>query len=98
MLATLAVDGGHRVVALDRYGDLDLRELCDGVSLERDLGGRGGLAALVLAAGGVRSAEGRRAVAAFDASLRDATNALNPGTTADLVAATLFVALLENMI
>jgi triphosphoribosyl-dephospho-CoA synthase len=49
----------------------------------------------VLAAGGVRSATGRREVSAFDASLRDPTNALNPGTTADLVAATVFVAALE---
>jgi predicted ATP-grasp superfamily ATP-dependent carboligase len=46
MLAELAVDAGHRVVALDRFGDLDLERLCDGVSLRGDLGGRGGLAAL----------------------------------------------------
>jgi triphosphoribosyl-dephospho-CoA synthase len=52
----------------------------------------------VLSAGGVRTAAGRRAVARFDASLRDAGNALNPGTTADLVTATLFVAVLEGML
>ena len=52
----------------------------------------------VLAAGGVRTAAGRRALRSFDASLRDSSNALNPGTTADLVTATLFVALLEGML
>jgi triphosphoribosyl-dephospho-CoA synthase len=52
----------------------------------------------VLAAGGVRTAGGRRAVQSFDASLREPGNALNPGTTADLVTATLFVALLEGML
>ena len=34
----------------------------------------------------------------FDASLREDGNALNPGTTADLVTATLFVALLEGIL
>jgi triphosphoribosyl-dephospho-CoA synthase len=52
----------------------------------------------VLAAGGVRTAEGRRALRSFDASLRERGNALNPGTTADLVTATLFVALIERML
>jgi triphosphoribosyl-dephospho-CoA synthase len=52
----------------------------------------------VLAAGGVRTAAGRRALRTFDASLRESGNALNPGTTADLVTATLFVALLEGML
>jgi triphosphoribosyl-dephospho-CoA synthase len=51
-----------------------------------------------LAAGGVRSAEGRAALAGFDASLRGDGNALNPGTTADLVTAVLFVALLEGVL
>ena len=50
----------------------------------------------VLATGGVRSAPGRTALADFDASLRREGNALNPGTTADLVTAVLFVALLEG--
>jgi triphosphoribosyl-dephospho-CoA synthase len=53
-------------------------------------------AARVLAAGGVRSEAGRMALAAFDAGLRVDGNALNPGTTADLVTAVLFVALLEG--
>ena len=52
----------------------------------------------VLSAGGVRSARGRTALARFDASLRQDGNALNPGTTADLVTAVLFVALLEGVL
>jgi triphosphoribosyl-dephospho-CoA synthase len=55
-------------------------------------------AAAVLAAGGVRTAEGRAALARFDASLRDPGNSLNPGTTADLVAAGVFAALLEDLL
>jgi predicted ATP-grasp superfamily ATP-dependent carboligase len=50
MLAELAVRAGHEVVALDRFGDLDLQRLCPSVSVLRDLGGRGGMAALVDAA------------------------------------------------
>jgi triphosphoribosyl-dephospho-CoA synthase len=53
-------------------------------------------AAAVLAAGGVRSEAGRAAVDGFDAMLRRDGNALNPGTTADLVTAVLFVAALEG--
>ena len=52
----------------------------------------------VLADGGVRMASGRRALAAFDASLRRDGHALNPGTTADVVTAVLFVALLEGVL
>jgi triphosphoribosyl-dephospho-CoA synthase len=55
-------------------------------------------ASQVLALGGVHSRRGRRAMAAFDNSLRRADNSLNPGTTADLVATTLFVALLEGVV
>jgi uncharacterized protein len=50
MLAELAVREGHDVVALDRFGDLDLRALCPSVSILRDLGGEGGMAELVQAA------------------------------------------------
>lgn len=53
-------------------------------------------AAEVIAAGGVRTDAGRTALAAFERDLRDAANARNPGTTADLTAATLFVALLTG--
>ena len=52
----------------------------------------------VVSAGGVRTARGRTALAEFDASLRQKGNALNPGTTADLVTAVLFVALLEGVL
>jgi triphosphoribosyl-dephospho-CoA synthase len=52
----------------------------------------------VLAAGGVRTAVGRRALRRFDATLREHGNALNPGTTADLVTASVFVAVLEGML
>ena len=55
-------------------------------------------AARVLAAGGVRGDAGQEALRAFDASLRRDGNALNPGTTADLVTAVLFVALLEQLL
>jgi predicted ATP-grasp superfamily ATP-dependent carboligase len=50
MLAELGVKAGHDVVALDRFGDLDLQPLCPSVSVLRDLGGRGGMPALVDAA------------------------------------------------
>jgi predicted ATP-grasp superfamily ATP-dependent carboligase len=55
MLAELAVVAGHEVVALDRFGDLDLQRLCPSVSVLRDLGGRGGMAALVDAAAEIRA-------------------------------------------
>jgi triphosphoribosyl-dephospho-CoA synthase len=48
----------------------------------------------VLAAGGVRTQAGRLAVADMDRSLRDPRNLANPGTTADVTAAAIFVALL----
>lgn len=51
-------------------------------------------AAAVLAEGGVRSPEGRRAIAAMDAALRSDRHDRNPGTTADLTTAAVFVALL----
>jgi triphosphoribosyl-dephospho-CoA synthase len=52
------------------------------------------LARTALTAGGVRTADGRRALDQMDLALRDARNHSNPGTTADLVAATIFVVLL----
>jgi predicted ATP-grasp superfamily ATP-dependent carboligase len=55
MLAELGVKAGHDVVALDHFGDLDLQRLCPSVSLLRDLGGRGGMAALVDAAEEIRA-------------------------------------------
>lgn len=53
-------------------------------------------AAAILAIGGVRTPEGRAELDKFDAELRHSGNARNPGTTADLTAAALFVALLED--
>lgn len=51
-------------------------------------------AARVLAAGGVRTEAGRAEVARLDRNLRDDRNTRNPGTTADLTASAIFVALL----
>ncbi len=51
-------------------------------------------AATALGAGGVRSAAGRRAIDEMDRGLRDARHTANPGTTADLTAAAIFVVLL----
>lgn len=50
----------------------------------------------VRAAGGMRTNAGRRAVASFDLELRDSRNSRNPGTTADITAAVVFVALLND--
>ena len=57
---------------------------------------RGRDAAARVSADAARVLAGQLAVDAFDASLRQDGNALNPGTTADLVTAVLFVALLEG--
>jgi triphosphoribosyl-dephospho-CoA synthase len=77
---------------LARVPDTLIARKRGGAAAERVAAG----AASVLAAGGVRDDAGRAALAAFDASLRTDGNALNPGTTADLVTAVLFVALLEG--
>jgi triphosphoribosyl-dephospho-CoA synthase len=50
----------------------------------------------VLAAGGVRSAAGRHAIDGMDRGLRGAHHTGNPGTTADLTAAAIFVVLLQG--
>lgn len=50
----------------------------------------------VVAAGGVGTPEGRRLLRSLDQHLRSQGNTLNPGTSADLVAACLFVALRET--
>lgn len=50
----------------------------------------------VLALGGVRSPVGRRAIDEMDRGLRDARHAGNPGTSADLTAAAIFVVLLRG--
>jgi triphosphoribosyl-dephospho-CoA synthase len=53
-------------------------------------------ATAAVAAGGVRTAEGRSQLDALDRDLRDDRNAANPGATADLTAAALFVHLLTG--
>jgi len=55
-----------------------------------------GRARTVLERGGVRTPAGRDAIAALDGDLRDPRNTRNPGATADLTAAALCVALLED--
>jgi triphosphoribosyl-dephospho-CoA synthase len=50
----------------------------------------------VRAMGATQTAEGRKALAALDAELRDARNQRNPGTSADLTCAALFVVILEG--
>jgi len=48
----------------------------------------------ILRLGGLYTAQGREKVQAMDRSLRDEAHKLNPGTTADLTAAAIFLALL----
>jgi triphosphoribosyl-dephospho-CoA synthase len=55
-------------------------------------------AAEILKMGGIATPEGRRAGIQFDRYLRSQGNKLNPGTTADLIAACLFAALRENKV
>jgi triphosphoribosyl-dephospho-CoA synthase len=64
-----------------------------GHDVARDVSAR---AAEVLALGADQTESGRSALAAFDAHLRSDGNRLNPGATADLIAATLFVQGLET--
>jgi triphosphoribosyl-dephospho-CoA synthase len=54
------------------------------------------LAREALEAGGVRSALGRHAIDRMDGAIRDARNSNNPGTTADLTAAAIFVTLISR--
>ena len=65
----------------------------NGVAVAADVSRR---AARVLAAGGAASAAGRARLGALGRELGGRSHALNPGTTADLVAASLFVALTEG--
>ena len=51
----------------------------------------------VLADRGVRSLKGRRAIDDMDRALRDPWHALNPGTTADLTTAAIFVELVRSV-
>ena len=58
----------------------------------------GAEAAARVSAGAREVLAGRQTLQSFDASLRADGNRLNPGTTADLVTATIFVALVEGML
>jgi triphosphoribosyl-dephospho-CoA synthase len=55
-----------------------------------------GRAREVVLAGGTATTAGRAALAALDRELRDPRNTRNPGTTADLTCAALFVAIIEG--
>jgi triphosphoribosyl-dephospho-CoA synthase len=55
-----------------------------------------GRAREVVAAGGTATTEGRAALAALDGELRDPRNTRNPGTTADLTCAALFVVIIGD--
>jgi triphosphoribosyl-dephospho-CoA synthase len=54
------------------------------------------MAAGVLAQGGIFNPKGQEALAEMDRALRDPMHSLNPGTTADLTAAAIFLALFEK--
>lgn len=51
----------------------------------------------VLAVGGVFTTQGRKALEELDHALRDERHTLNPGTTADLTTAAIFLVLLHEM-
>jgi len=55
-------------------------------------------AAEILMRGGIFTDEGRAALAGMDRDLRDEGHTLNPGTTADLTAAAVFLELLETTV
>ena len=61
----------------------------EAIRLQRRAGG-------VVDAGGVRTPTGRAAIAALDRELRNERNARNPGATADLTGAAIYVVLLEG--
>ncbi len=95
------LEGGHRLSSaivqtaltiLAQVPDTLIRRK-EGEAVARDVSRR---AAAVLEAGGVFSERGRAALATFDRSLRDDAHRLNPGTTADLTTASIFVYLVEG--
>ena len=67
----------------------------NGLAVAEDVNQR---AAEVQKLGGIATPEGRRAGVALDKHLRSDGNKLNPGTTADLITACLFVTLRENKV
>lgn len=64
-----------------------------GMEAAREVSGRAGE---VLKHGGIFRDKGQEEIRRFDLTLRDKGHTLNPGSTADLVAAVLFVYLVEN--
>lgn len=80
------------LLLLARYPDTHIARRA-GTQLAEDVAAR---ASAVLDAGGVRSEEGRQAVEALDRELRDPIHRANPGTTADLTTAAIFVTLLDE--
>jgi len=64
-----------------------------GMTAARDVSDRAGR---VLENGGIFNEKGQAEIKKFDLALRDRRHTLNPGTTADLVTAVLFVYLLEK--
>lgn len=54
-------------------------------------------AEMILRFGGLTSKKGKRALDRFDKKLRDPKNKLNPGTTADIVASSLMIAIMCGM-
>lgn len=77
---------------LARYPDTHIARR-SGMPLAQDVSDR---ASAALDAGGVRSQRGRQAIEALDRGLRDPTHRANPGTTADLTTAAIFVLLLNS--
>ena len=77
---------------LTEVPDTQIRRI-NGPAVAEDVSRR---ARRALKLGGVFSAQGREAVRELDRFLREEDDGLNPGTTADLVTASIFVALLEG--
>jgi triphosphoribosyl-dephospho-CoA synthase len=77
---------------LARVPDTDIRRKTDRETAERISCEAG----KVLRQGGMFTQAGRLAISGFDALVRDGERRLNPGTTADLMAASLFVLLVGN--
>ena len=65
----------------------------EGLEAAREVSGRAGR---ILEQGGILSNKGQEEIKRFDLELRRERHILNPGTTADLMAAVLFVYLVEN--
>jgi triphosphoribosyl-dephospho-CoA synthetase len=86
-----AIAQTHLTLLAERLDTLILRKR--GPIAARDVSRR---ARRVLEAGGALTPRGRRRLAAFDRRLRGARPPLNPGATADLTVAALFVWLLAR--